>query len=120
MHALNQSEVFSTKNNPTYKFDSKHRVSHEEKVNKKQAAAKLDAKVSLDDDLHTSEGIMSDLTRFVSNSDRLIYIYTLSGIIVATVIITLFRSFYFFSASVFEILSFIFNIIAILSEIYLT
>lgn len=55
--------------------------------------------------MHTSEGIISDFTRLVSNSDRLIYIYTLTGIIVATVIITLFRSFFFFSASIFRKLS---------------
>lgn len=40
------------------------------------------------------------MRRFDGNSDRLFYIFTLTGIIVATIIITLARSFIFFSASI--------------------
>lgn len=55
------------------------------------------------------EGILSDLAEKVTarvtensdNSERLIYIYTLTAIIVCTVIVTFCRSFFFFSVSLF-------------------
>lgn len=78
-----------------------NRVSHEEKLNKKRIESMDGESINPDDNLHKSESIISDFTHLVSNSDQLAYISTLSGIILATVIITLFRSFYFFSVSIF-------------------
>lgn len=53
-----------------------------------------------DGDISVSEGIISDWTGRISDSERLIHIYTLTAIIVCTVIVTLCRSFFFFSVSV--------------------
>lgn len=52
-----------------------------------------------DDELPVTESMIVDLTRRIANTDRLVYIYTLTGIIIATIIITLIRSFIFFSVS---------------------
>lgn len=54
-----------------------------------------------DKDLPVNEGVVSDITRRISDSDRLIYIYTLTVIIVCTVIVTFCRSFFFFSVNIF-------------------
>lgn len=53
-----------------------------------------------DVDLRISEGKLTDMTRRISDSERLIHIYTLTAIIVCTVIVTFCRSFFFFSVSV--------------------
>lgn len=50
-----------------------------------------------DVDLHVTESVIVDLTPRIANTERLVYIYTLTGIILATVIVTLIRSFIFFS-----------------------
>lgn len=69
-----------------------------------------DASYNPDDDLRIHEGVVSDLTRRISSSERLVYIYTLTGIIVCTVFVTFCRSFFFFSvSSVFALHFFIFK-----------
>lgn len=77
-------------------------MSHEELENKKLSQASFGDALNPDADLHSKESWLTDFTRLVTNSDRLIHIYTLSGIIIATVIITLCRSFFFFSVSIFQ------------------
>lgn len=72
-------------------------MSQEESGNKKAMQDETMENFNPDDDLHVTENSLVDLTRRIASSDRLIYIYTLTGIIIATVVITLIRSFVFFS-----------------------
>lgn len=74
------------------------RVSHEEESANKKSNASED--FNLDEDLYRTEGIWTDITLRIGDNDRLFYIYTLTGIILSTIIITLARSFIFFSASI--------------------
>lgn len=74
------------------------RVSHEEESANKKSNATED--FNLDEDLYRTEGIWTDITLRIGDNDRLFYIYTLTGIILSTIIITLARSFIFFSASI--------------------
>ena len=81
----------------------------------KSSNASNDIAPNPDGDLRVYEGMMSDLTRRISNSERLIYIYTLTGIIVCTVIVTFCRSFFFFSVDFFLLFNTFF---IVLSEIF--
>lgn len=83
-------------------FPSENRVSHEESEHARTLENSEADVFKVDAGLHETESILSDFTRLVTNSERLIHIYTLTGIIVATIIITLCRSFYFFSVSIFD------------------
>lgn len=55
---------------------------------------------NFDADLTVTESVFYDMPRRFTNSERLVYIYTLTGIIIATVIVTLCRSFIFFTVSI--------------------
>lgn len=51
--------------------------------------------------LISTEGVFADILRKLThNNDRLLYIYVFTAIVIATVIITLIRSFIFFSVSI--------------------
>lgn len=89
-----------------------NRVKQEEFFNKRALEVDNNEDYSPDTDLHVTEGIIADLTRRIANTDRLVYIYTLTGIIIATVIITLIRSFIFFSVSTFN--SYFMNFLSIM------
>lgn len=53
-----------------------------------------------DEHLPVTESFLYDFMRKISdNNDRLMYIYIFTAIVLSTVIITLFRSFYFFAVS---------------------
>lgn len=76
-----------------------NRVQQEEFHNKRAHDEDTLENYNPDADLHVTESIIVDLTRRIANTDRLVYIYTLTGIIIATVVVTLIRSFIFFSVS---------------------
>lgn len=53
-----------------------------------------------DEHLPVTESFLYDFLRKISdNNERLMYIYIFTAIVLATVIVTLFRSFYFFAVS---------------------
>lgn len=79
------------------------RVKEEELSNKRAIEVNINEDYNPDADLHVTESIIADLTRRIANTDRLVYIYTLTGIIIATVITTMIRSFIFFSVRFFHI-----------------
>lgn len=74
-----------------------NRVRQEEILNERSQEDDTSEKYNPDFGLNVTESLFVDLTRRIANTDRLIYIYTLTGLIIATVIITLIRSFIFFS-----------------------
>lgn len=82
-------------------FNSHYRVKQEEVLNAK-AFGNVNEDNNRDAELHVTESFVADLTRRIANSDRVIYIYTLTGIIIATVITTLIRSFIFFSVCFYD------------------
>lgn len=54
-----------------------------------------------DADLVSTEGVFADIFRTLThNNDRLLYIYVFTAIVITTVIITLIRSFIFFSVNI--------------------
>lgn len=77
-------------------------MNQEENSNKLSRQNETVDSFNSDDGLSMPESKFYDLTRLITDSDRLVYIYTLTGIIIATVIVTLCRSFIFFTVSIYS------------------
>lgn len=59
-----------------------------------------DDDIDLDVDLPVTESVFYDFLRKITNdNERLMYIYIFTGIILSTVLVTLIRSFIFFTVS---------------------
>lgn len=76
------------------------RVNKEEFGNHKPIPPQSDNEIDPDSDLPVTESILYDFLRKISNdNERLMYIYIFTALILATVLVTLIRSFIFFTVS---------------------
>lgn len=89
-------------------------MSKEENVGRREMSYSSDNDVDPDAHLPVTESFLYDFLRKIANNDeRLMYIYVFTAIVLATVIITLFRSFLFFAVSRIKSLEYTSNMLLI-------